>query len=276
MFPLFCVFEKPWNFGSHQPLSTLTVILSGLEPELAGPVMRDGVLGSSTLVSWIFFFLVLGIGSIRFWLWSSFFLWFWRTSWLTKGHLEWQLIFFRDQTSTDLGELTWLELGFQVQQVSWIPCALQKFSSDLIHFGVKQHLDPWTSCACSFPMKLQLWLSWFAIVGNRKSFWVQKCSQCFTTRTLLHFGLSSWVPDFKHVKRWISVSFAIQTSNQRHDPHRSIRSGQQKLLVLAKSRYRNGRLELNKNHASIASKWKTWFIDLVYLLQNEFLQMLRN
>ena len=34
---------------------------------------------------------------------------------------------------------------------------------------------------------------------------------------------------------WISVSFAIQTSNQRHDPHRSIRSGQQKLLVLAKS-----------------------------------------
>lgn len=64
--------------------------------------------------------------------------------------------------------------------------------------AVKQHLDPWTSCACSFPMKLkQLWLSWFAIVGNRKSFWVHKCSQCFTTRTLLHFGLSSWVPDFK-------------------------------------------------------------------------------
>lgn len=50
VFPLFCVFEKPWNFGSHQPLSTLIVILSGLEPELAGPVMRDGVLGS-TLVS---------------------------------------------------------------------------------------------------------------------------------------------------------------------------------------------------------------------------------
>lgn len=33
--------------------------------------------------------------------------WFWRTSWLTKGHLEGQLIFFRDQTSADLGELTW-------------------------------------------------------------------------------------------------------------------------------------------------------------------------
>lgn len=119
-----------------------------------------------------------------------------------RTHLAWCLC---------LGAL--LELGFQVQQVSWIPCALQKFSLDLIHFCVKQHLDPWTSCACYFPMKLkQLWLSWFPIVGNRKSFWVHKCSQCFTTRTLLHFGLSSWVPDFKPVKRWISVSFAIQTS----------------------------------------------------------------
>lgn len=68
-----------------------------------------------------------------------FFLWFWRTSWLTKGHLEGQLIFFRDQTSTNLGELTWRgawgsrynkSVGFRVH--------FQKFSLDLIHFGVKQ------------------------------------------------------------------------------------------------------------------------------------------
>lgn len=275
MFPLFCVFEKPWNFGSHQPLSTLIVILSGLEPELAGPVMRDGVLGSSTLVSWIFLFLVLGIGSIGFWLfwlWSSFFFVILKnllahqgTSGRATDFLQ-RPNFHRPRRT----HLAWIGVPGTTSQLDSVCTSKIQFRlNTFLCKAVKQHLDPWTSCACSFPMKLkQLWLSWFATVGNRKSFWVQKCSQCFTTRSLLHFGLSSWVPDFKHVKRWISVSFAIQTSNQRHDPHRSIRSGQQKLLVLAKSRYRNGRLELNKNHASIASKWKTWFIDLVYLLQN--------
>ena len=242
--------------------------------------MRDGVLGSSTLVSWIFLFLVLGIGSIGFWLWSSFFFVILKnllahqgTSGRATDFLQ-RPNFHRPRRT----HLAWIGVPGTTSQLDSVCTSKIQFRlNTFLCKAVKQHLDPWTSCACSFPMKLkQLWLSWFAMVGNRKSFWVHKCSQCFTTRSLLHFGLSSWVPDFKHVKRWISVSFAIQTSNQRHDPHRSIRSGQQKLLVLAKSRYRNGRLELNKNHASIASKWKTWFIDLVYLLQNEFLQMLRN
>lgn len=184
--------------------------------------------------------------------------------------------------------LALLELGFQVQQVSWIPRALQKFSLNI------RRRNTFLCKAASWPLDKQFWLPWFATVVNRKSFWVHKCSQYFTTRTQLHFGLSSRFQTLKNLMKHVKHCETLNLCKlrhpkfkERHDPHRSIRSGQQKLLVLAKGRYRNDKMSLTQITVRFLEEanalqmedlisWLSLLTAMIHVpAQNDFLEMLR-